>query len=152
MLQRTIRRHIGIANQLGDLPFDVVYRRLAPSFSSCSGSLGDMGSAHWNKRRSKALLRLAKWTRRSSSLHFIILFSLFVPFCDCYTRIMNAHNKIQFSYARIKCALKDSSCDSPISKNFMLTILVSNASSSSTIVFKCPHRKDDCIFTQWFTV
>ncbi|KAG5599830.1 hypothetical protein H5410_031200 [Solanum commersonii] len=28
--------------------------------------------------------------------------------------IMNAHNKIQFTYAKIKFALKDSSCDSPI--------------------------------------
>ena len=57
--------------------------------------------------------------------------------------IMNAHNKTQFTYAKIKCALKDSSCDSPISKNLTLTILASNASSSSTIVFKCPHTKND---------
>ncbi|KAG5630312.1 hypothetical protein H5410_002029 [Solanum commersonii] len=61
---------------------------------------------------------------------------------------MNTHNKTQFTYAKIKCALKDSSCDSPISKNLMLTILASNASSSSTITFKRPHRKDDSIFTQ----
>jgi len=61
---------------------------------------------------------------------------------------MNAHNKTQFTYAKIKCALKDSSCDSPISTNLMLTILASNASSSSTIVFKCPHTKNDSIFTQ----
>ncbi|KAG5613712.1 hypothetical protein H5410_013536 [Solanum commersonii] len=32
---------------------------------------------------------------------------------------------------KIKCALKDSSCDSPISKNLMLTILASNENSSS---------------------
>ncbi|KAG5586184.1 hypothetical protein H5410_046618 [Solanum commersonii] len=37
--------------------------------------------------------------------------------------IMNVHNKTQFTYAKIKCALKNSSCDSPISKNLMLTIL-----------------------------
>ncbi|KAG5580039.1 hypothetical protein H5410_050666 [Solanum commersonii] len=59
---------------------------------------------------------------------------------------MNAHNKTQFTYAKIKCALKDSSCDSPISKNLMLTILASNASSSSTKVFKCPHTRSDSIF------
>ncbi|KAG5610919.1 hypothetical protein H5410_022200 [Solanum commersonii] len=66
--------------------------------------------------------------------------------------IMNAHNKTQFTFAKIKCALKDSSCDSPISKNLMLTILASNASSSSTKVFKCPHTRNDYIFTQWFVV
>ena len=66
--------------------------------------------------------------------------------------IMNAHNKIPFTYAKTKCALKDSSCDSLISKNIMLTILASNVGSSSTIVFKCPHTKNDSIFTQWFTV
>ncbi|KAG5631548.1 hypothetical protein H5410_003265 [Solanum commersonii] len=38
------------------------------------------GSAHWNKRRSKTFWRLARWTRRSSCLHFFILSSLFVPF------------------------------------------------------------------------
>ncbi|KAG5586025.1 hypothetical protein H5410_046459, partial [Solanum commersonii] len=61
--------------------------------------------------------------------------------------IMNAHNKTQFTYAKIKCALKYSSCDSPISKNLMLTILASNASSISTKVFKCPHTRNDSIFT-----
>ncbi|KAG5575767.1 hypothetical protein H5410_055901 [Solanum commersonii] len=50
--------------------------------------------------------------------------------------IMNAHNKTQFTYEKIKYALKDSSCDSPISTNPMLTILASNASSGSTKVFK----------------
>ncbi|KAG5612204.1 hypothetical protein H5410_023485, partial [Solanum commersonii] len=29
----------------------------------------------------------------------------------------------------------------------MLTIRASNASSSSTIVFKCPHTRNDSIFT-----
>ncbi|WMV58537.1 hypothetical protein MTR67_051922 [Solanum verrucosum] len=95
------------ADQLGESPFGVVHHPLAPTFSIvCSGSLGGMlllrrtsqrcadcslfcrldpflqGSAHWNKRQSKTLWRLAKWTRRSSGLHFFILFSLFVPFCD----------------------------------------------------------------------
>ncbi|KAG5595937.1 hypothetical protein H5410_037169 [Solanum commersonii] len=83
------------------------------------------------------------------SFIFFILFSLFVPFCEqtqvksfkksvsnsaTQDSIMNEHNKIKFTYAKIKCALKDSSCDSPISKNLMLAILASNASSSSTIL------------------
>ena len=53
--------------------------------------------------------------------------------------IMNAHNKTQLTHARINCALKDSSCDSPLSKTLKFTILASNASSSSTKVLKCPH-------------
>ncbi|KAG5595227.1 hypothetical protein H5410_036459 [Solanum commersonii] len=66
--------------------------------------------------------------------------------------IMNAQNMTQFTYAKIKCTLKDSSCDSPISKNLMLSMLASNASLSSTKVFKCPHIRNDSIFTQWFTI
>ncbi len=61
--------------------------------------------------------------------------------------IMNAHNKTQLTHARINCALKDSSCDSPLPKNLKFTILASNASSSSTKVLKCPHTKNDSIFT-----
>lgn len=41
----------------------------------------------------------------------------------------------------------DSSCDSLLSKNLKLTILSSNASSSTTKVFKFPHMKDDSIRT-----
>ncbi|KAG5580643.1 hypothetical protein H5410_051270 [Solanum commersonii] len=64
--------------------------------------------------------------------------------------IMNTHEKTQLIRARINCALKDSSCDSPLPKNLKLTILASNASSSSTKVFKYPYTKNDSIFTQWF--
>uniref|UniRef100_M1DG64 Uncharacterized protein n=1 Tax=Solanum tuberosum TaxID=4113 RepID=M1DG64_SOLTU len=60
---------------------------------------------------------------------------------------MNAHNKTQLTHARINCALKDSSCDSPLSKMLKFTILALNASSSSTKVLKFPHNKDDSIFT-----
>ncbi|KAG5580821.1 hypothetical protein H5410_051448 [Solanum commersonii] len=60
---------------------------------------------------------------------------------------MNAHNKTQLTHAKINCALKDSSCDLPLSKILKFTILASNASSSSTNVLKCPHNKDDFIFT-----
>ncbi|KAG5576856.1 hypothetical protein H5410_056990, partial [Solanum commersonii] len=41
----------------------------------------------------------------------------------------------------------NSSSDSPISKNLMLTVLASNASSSSTKVFECPHTKNDSLLT-----
>ena len=60
---------------------------------------------------------------------------------------MNAHKKTQLTNARINCALKDSSCDSPLSKTLKLTILASNASSSSTKVLEFPHAKNDSIFT-----
>ncbi|KAG5585684.1 hypothetical protein H5410_046118, partial [Solanum commersonii] len=61
--------------------------------------------------------------------------------------IMNAHKKTQLTHAKINCALKDSGYDSPFSKNLKLTILASNASSSSTKVLKFPHTKNDSIFT-----
>ncbi|KAG5631357.1 hypothetical protein H5410_003074, partial [Solanum commersonii] len=63
--------------------------------------------------------------------------------------IMNAHKKTQLTHARINCALKDSSCDSPLPKILKFTILASNASSSSTKVLKCPHTKNDSIFTHY---
>ncbi|KAG5599028.1 hypothetical protein H5410_030398 [Solanum commersonii] len=53
----------------------------------------------------------------------------------------------QLTDARINCALKDLSCDSPLSKILKLTILASNASSSSTKVLKCPHARNDSIIT-----
>ncbi|KAG5587435.1 hypothetical protein H5410_047869 [Solanum commersonii] len=62
--------------------------------------------------------------------------------------IMNVHNNTQLTHAMINSVLKDSSCDTPLSKILKLTILASNASSSSTKVFKCPHTKNDSIFTQ----
>ncbi|KAG5587424.1 hypothetical protein H5410_047858 [Solanum commersonii] len=55
--------------------------------------------------------------------------------------IMNAHKKTQLTYARINCALKGSSCDSPLPKILKLTILTSNACSSSTKVLKCPTQR-----------
>ncbi|KAG5615902.1 hypothetical protein H5410_015726, partial [Solanum commersonii] len=55
---------------------------------------------------------------------------------------MNAHNKTQFTYARINSILKDSNCDTPSPKILMLTILATCASSSLTKVSKCPHESD----------
>ncbi|KAG5571498.1 hypothetical protein H5410_061264 [Solanum commersonii] len=46
--------------------------------------------------------------------------------------IMSAHNKTQFTYARINCVLKDSSCDTPLPKILMLAIRATCGSSRST--------------------
>ncbi|KAG5571622.1 hypothetical protein H5410_061388, partial [Solanum commersonii] len=46
--------------------------------------------------------------------------------------IMNIHNKIQITYAKINCVLKDSSCDTPLPEILMVAILATCASSSST--------------------
>ncbi|KAG5606589.1 hypothetical protein H5410_028081, partial [Solanum commersonii] len=135
-------------DQLGNSPFGVVHRRLALAFII----VVLWRSAHWNKRQSKTLWRLAKWTRRSSGLHFFILFSLFVPFCNqtqvlsfkkgvsnsaTQDAIMNAHNNTQFTYAKTL-----------LPKILKLAILASNASSSSTKAFEFPHTNDDSIFTR----
>ena len=66
--------------------------------------------------------------------------------------IMNAHNKTQLTHARINCSLRGSSYDLPLPKILKFTILASNACSSPTKVFKCPHRNNDSIFTQWFII
>ncbi|KAG5590355.1 hypothetical protein H5410_040869 [Solanum commersonii] len=71
----------------------------------------------------------------------LLFSSLFVPFLR-----RSVHGLFNFKYLK----LKDSSCDTPLPKILMLTILASNASSSSTIVFKCPQTKNDSVFTQWF--
>uniref|UniRef100_M1DT45 Uncharacterized protein n=1 Tax=Solanum tuberosum TaxID=4113 RepID=M1DT45_SOLTU len=58
---------------------------------------------------------------------------------------MNAHKKTQLTHARINCVLKDSSCDSPISKILRFTILASNANSSST-----KHRRALGHWAAWY--
>ncbi|KAG5615913.1 hypothetical protein H5410_015737, partial [Solanum commersonii] len=55
---------------------------------------------------------------------------------------MNAHNKAQFTYARITCVLKDSNCVTLLSQILMLVILATCASSSSTKVSKFPHDEE----------
>ena len=65
-----------------------------------------------------------------------------------YTRLNNECTlKTQLTHASINCVLKDSSCDTPLPKILKLAILDSNASSSSTKAFECPHTNDDSIFT-----
>ncbi|KAG5571010.1 hypothetical protein H5410_060776 [Solanum commersonii] len=60
---------------------------------------------------------------------------------------MNAHNKAQFTYARITCVLKDSNFDTPLPQILMLAILATCASSSSTKISKYPRTKNDSMFT-----
>ncbi|KAG5572238.1 hypothetical protein H5410_062004 [Solanum commersonii] len=64
------------------------------------------------------------------------------PNLNCYTRLNHECTQQDSIYL-----CKDSSSDSPISKNLMLTILASNARSNLTKVFKCPHTRNDSKFT-----
>ncbi|KAG5580628.1 hypothetical protein H5410_051255 [Solanum commersonii] len=118
------------------------------------------GSAHWNKRRS--LGRSA--THQLGSNPWFVSDSKYLNLkvsSDIETKYqfkkdvsnsaqdstMNVHNKTHFIHAKINCVPKDSSCDTPLPKILTLAILASNASSSSTKVFECPHTKDDSILT-----
>ncbi|KAG5571974.1 hypothetical protein H5410_061740 [Solanum commersonii] len=100
----------------------------------------------------KALNESNLWTYQHSQLKLLLVLKQ-TQVQPCISNsatqysIINAHNMTQFTYAKIKCALKNSSCDSPISKNLKLTILASNASLSSTKNFKFPHTRNDSIFT-----
>ncbi|KAG5586967.1 hypothetical protein H5410_047401 [Solanum commersonii] len=158
---------VEIVDQLGDLPFGRFHRRLALSYNivvfwiirrnstasrNCSVTrrllfstvdliLSFKAQHTGTKGEDKTFWRLAEWQTQ------VQLFKKGISNRVTQDSIMNAHNKTQFTYAKIKCALKDSSCDSPISKYLMLTILASNTSSSSTKVFKCPHTRNDSIFT-----
>ncbi|KAG5571670.1 hypothetical protein H5410_061436, partial [Solanum commersonii] len=138
-----------------DPPFGRFHCLLALAFNIFT--LRVVGAQHTGTKGDlQADRRLANWAWRSSSLHFFVLFSRLVPSCQfkkdvsnsaIQDLIMNVHNKTQFTQARINCVSKDSSCDTPLPKILKLAILPSNASSSSTKVFECPHRNDDSIFT-----
>ncbi|KAG5631518.1 hypothetical protein H5410_003235 [Solanum commersonii] len=155
---------VGIADQLGDSPFGVVHRRLAPFLNIIV--LWVIGRHGTTLRNFSVMRRLRPFSAdlilsfkaqhtgtkgeyviywQFADLHFFILLASFSHFCSIMSMlslklqipktssatqdsIMNAHNKTQFTYAKIKCSLKDSNCDSPISTNLMLAILVSNAS------------------------
>ncbi|KAG5615532.1 hypothetical protein H5410_015356 [Solanum commersonii] len=133
---------------------------LYPSSSLCFGSLGDIVLFRRSARRHAHTRTKGEdkifW--RFTESHIFILSAAFVSFLLTNSSsviqkgVSNSATQDSITYAKIKCALKDSSCDSPILKNLELTILASNASSSSTIVFKCHHTKNYSIFTQWFTV
>ncbi|KAG5600073.1 hypothetical protein H5410_031443, partial [Solanum commersonii] len=143
---------VEIADKLDDPPFNqLISFSILPSTSSYSGSLGGtvllrrtnrrladcsfsrllihflQGFAYWNKGRCMSIRPL---TKLDSTIH---RFS-FLDASNSATQdqIMNAHNKTQFTYARITCVLKDSNCDTPLPKILVLAILATCASSSST--------------------
>ncbi|KAG5590130.1 hypothetical protein H5410_040644 [Solanum commersonii] len=65
----------------------------------------------------------------SASSFFTAFFSFKKGVSNSATQnsIMSAHNKNQFTHARINCILKDSSCDTPLPKILMLAILATCA-------------------------
>ncbi|KAG5605077.1 hypothetical protein H5410_026569, partial [Solanum commersonii] len=72
----------------------------------------------------------------------------------CYKNsIMSAHNKTQFTYPKINCVLKDSSCDTPLPKILMLAILATCASSrliNSRSEIRCnahTQKEEQCMFS-----
>ncbi|KAG5599730.1 hypothetical protein H5410_031100 [Solanum commersonii] len=110
---------VEITDQLGDPLFGLVHHRLALVFSIVM--LGSLGlSTLGQKTRIRPFDESLK------------------GFGDSRIFISSTFQLLLFLFAN---------CDSPISKNLMLTILASNASSSSTKVFKCPYTRNDYNFT-----
>ncbi|KAG5615089.1 hypothetical protein H5410_014913, partial [Solanum commersonii] len=167
----------GITDPLGDLLFGQFHRLFALAFSIFKFyNFGRSSTASRNRSATPRLLRsitdlifsfiawhtgtlgeimairrLPQWVRRSSGLLFFVLsvqqFKKDVSNSATQNSIMNVQKKTQLTHARINCVLKYSSCDSQLSKILKFTILASNASSSLTKVLKCPHTKNDSIFT-----
>ncbi|KAG5577253.1 hypothetical protein H5410_057387, partial [Solanum commersonii] len=65
---------------------------------------------------------------------------------------MNAHNKIQFTYARINCVLKDSNCDTPSPKILMLAIVATCANQESDTTLTLKKRNTMHVFTHRFAL
>ncbi|KAG5631224.1 hypothetical protein H5410_002941 [Solanum commersonii] len=122
---------VGITDALGDPPFGLLHRlsslafrlstlelwaRLRP-FSDSLNALGDPQAFFSSSFCSFLPIRQFKKDVSNSATQDLII---------------NLHNKAQLTHARINCILKDSSCETPLSKILKLTILASNASSSST--------------------
>ncbi|KAG5586390.1 hypothetical protein H5410_046824, partial [Solanum commersonii] len=114
---------VGIADPLGDPPFGL-YLYLWVMKYLIAELFGDSPIAHLSHRLDFLLQNLAHATQNS---------------------IMNAHKKSQLIRAKINCALKDSSCDSPLPKNLKLNILPLYASSSPTKV--CPYFPTNICFS-----
>ncbi|KAG5580519.1 hypothetical protein H5410_051146, partial [Solanum commersonii] len=158
---------VGITNALGDPPFGLLHHLSALSFSIFAFYIIGLSTVELSVR-----FRLFGYSPNALGDPQAFFSSSFQPFCsfcqvvsiklkfgsskrdvsNSATQDSIMKHKIQFNHAKIKCALKVSSFVTPLSKNLKLTILLSNASSSSTKVFKCPHAKNDSIFTQRFTI
>ncbi|KAG5606315.1 hypothetical protein H5410_027807, partial [Solanum commersonii] len=138
---------VGIADIFGDPPIDMVHHFCALAFSKFKFS----NFRRWSTA-SRTHSSLAYWSIRGDHSHSAthLMFKKDVSNSITQDSIMNVHKKTQLTRARINYALKESSYDSPLPKNFKHTILASNESSSSTKVFKRPDTKDDSIFTQLF--
>ncbi|KAG5580176.1 hypothetical protein H5410_050803 [Solanum commersonii] len=67
--------------------------------------------------------------------------------CATQDSIMNIHNNIQITYVKIKCVLKDSSYDTPYKRFSCSQYLLLVRVQARKIVSKCPHMKNDSIFT-----
>ncbi|KAG5585719.1 hypothetical protein H5410_046153, partial [Solanum commersonii] len=63
---------------------------------------------------------------------------------------MNAHNKTQFTYARITCVLKDSNCDTPLTKISCSQYLLLVQESDTTLTLK--KRNTMHVFTHRFAL
>ncbi|KAG5600560.1 hypothetical protein H5410_031930, partial [Solanum commersonii] len=109
---------VGIADQLNNSSFSVVLR-LAPSFGIIM--LWVIG------------ISILEQKGIVDSQSQVKLFKKGVSDSDTQVSIMNVHNKIEITHAKINCVLKDSSGDTPLPKILMLAILATCTSSSSTI-------------------
>ncbi|KAG5631986.1 hypothetical protein H5410_003703 [Solanum commersonii] len=138
---------VKIADEVGDLPFrQLISFSVLPLASSHSGVLGGTVLLCGTDRR------FVDCSFPSLSIHVlqqtqVESFKKGASNSATQDLIMNARNKTQFTYARINCVLKDSNCDTPSPKIFMLTIPATCDSSSSTKISKCPSTKNDSIFT-----
>ncbi|KAG5612205.1 hypothetical protein H5410_023486 [Solanum commersonii] len=120
---------VEIANQLSDPPFGsttlrncLATRRLLLFTTDLILSFRAQHTG--TKGEDMTFWRFTEWVRRTSDLYFFVLSAAFqtqvqsskkgISNSATQDSIMNAHNKTQFTHAKIKCALKDSSCDSPI--------------------------------------
>ncbi|KAG5571376.1 hypothetical protein H5410_061142 [Solanum commersonii] len=85
-----------------------------------------------NRQRCLAMLRLQLLHSFQPFYSFLRISSFNKGVSNNATQdlIMSAHNKTQFTYARINYVLKDSSCDTPLPKILMLTNLATCASST----------------------